>query len=323
MASPPEGVAEAAPPWSCRCEMYWIMLSTGGRPIGFNGSASASSADSDPDTRTSPRDVYAPLEASLWSELESGLGENVHGPAMLQVNRFSQTPVGAYDEMLVIPGFFSTPQANAGKGKDGGKGEGKSHMRVTRAYVSGKATCWNGRRGFGIPKHLAAFEFLEDKEDGGRLDVAVYPPRSDDDPRKKEGAKPFFSARLQRMRYFPLRVPVGTTLFGWLGYSDRLVHPPLPQGGDDGGLLCGTEGKWKSTQLEFKAVNGARLCWVEVGKERKREASEGDALVEKKDGSRPPEVESEGWWPDITPLAWKVGLWLGETELVFKDVVDY
>lgn len=52
---------------------------------------------------------------------------------MLQLIRYSETPVGPYDEMVLLPGDFGVP---------GGKGQ---NMRITRIYVSQKDTCYNGQ----------------------------------------------------------------------------------------------------------------------------------------------------------------------------------
>ena len=54
---------------------------------------------------------------------------------MLQIVRYSETPVGPYDELVVMPGYFDTPV--------GGK-KGARNTRITAIWVSQKDTCWNG-----------------------------------------------------------------------------------------------------------------------------------------------------------------------------------
>lgn len=54
---------------------------------------------------------------------------------MIQIVRYSDTPVGAYDELLLIPGNFEVPSA---------KERGKARLRITRDYVSQRDTCYNG-----------------------------------------------------------------------------------------------------------------------------------------------------------------------------------
>lgn len=59
---------------------------------------------------------------------------------MLYLLRYSETPVGTYDEMAIMPGYFEYSRGTA-KGK---KGKKEKHMRVTAIWVSQKDTCWNG-----------------------------------------------------------------------------------------------------------------------------------------------------------------------------------
>ncbi len=51
---------------------------------------------------------------------------------MAQIIRYSETPVGAYDEFALLPGYFDSP--------GGGK-----NTRITAIYVSQADTCYNGR----------------------------------------------------------------------------------------------------------------------------------------------------------------------------------
>jgi len=52
---------------------------------------------------------------------------------MLQIIRYTETPVGPYDEMALMPGDFVTPKKT------------KQSMRITRIYVSQIDTCYNGQ----------------------------------------------------------------------------------------------------------------------------------------------------------------------------------
>ena len=64
---------------------------------------------------------------------------------MAQIIRYSETPVGPYDELAILPGAFS------GVGRDGGK---KRDSRITGIWVSSKETLINGRRNWNIPKSV-------------------------------------------------------------------------------------------------------------------------------------------------------------------------
>ena len=84
--------------------------------------------------------LYSPLEA----DSSFANGKLLGGVGAVQVIRYSESPVGPYDEMLVIPGTFGynveTVQENGEM-----KVERKKGPRITRIYVSQKYTCWNGR----------------------------------------------------------------------------------------------------------------------------------------------------------------------------------
>jgi hypothetical protein len=79
-----------------------------------------------------PTKAYPPLERQYVSE---AYGKFIGGIGMIQVIRYTESPVGPYDELLIIPGFFNY---------DGPNGPRKN-VQITRIYVSQKYTCWNGR----------------------------------------------------------------------------------------------------------------------------------------------------------------------------------
>jgi len=54
---------------------------------------------------------------------------------MVQIIRYTETPVGPYDEFVLVPGQFEY--------EHGGK---KGNAKVSRAYVSQEKTCYNGRK---------------------------------------------------------------------------------------------------------------------------------------------------------------------------------
>jgi hypothetical protein len=62
---------------------------------------------------------------------------------MVQVIRYTESPVGPYDEMLIVPGYFECDSKDVDKQ---GKRIKKQHVRVSRIYVDSKFTCWNGRK---------------------------------------------------------------------------------------------------------------------------------------------------------------------------------
>lgn len=80
----------APPPWTCKATVY---------ALSFYHSASTAL----------PLDiVYDPLElhaASFSSDKETG--KYVGGLGFAQIIRYSESPVGTYDELAILPGFFS------------------------------------------------------------------------------------------------------------------------------------------------------------------------------------------------------------------------
>lgn len=112
MADQSSPIKIAPPPWTCHYTAY----------VGsFYVSASSGL----------PRDLaYDPVEASSATFAEAGVWKG--GLAMIQLLRYTSTPVGPYDEMILLPGSFDVP---------GGYG---SHNRITRIYVSQRDTTYNG-----------------------------------------------------------------------------------------------------------------------------------------------------------------------------------
>jgi len=223
---------------------------------------------------------------------------------MIQIVRYTETPVGPYDELLVIPGNFEV---------HGGSQKGTSRMRIARMYVSQRETTFNGtyvqplligsllmltsgagRKNWNIPKHLARFEFsaplaTKGKPSPPKLTVSVFPHKS----ATGDTTKPFFHATLTRMSYLP-SFPYSTR---WTPLNTTLVQPPIPAGDD--GLLCGTD-TWKAFEV-VASTQKARLMWVKMGEED--------------------EVERGGHWPDVK--SWAIGLWLEDATLVVPEPEEW
>jgi hypothetical protein len=82
---------------------------------------------------------FSPADAS--SQLAASAPKG--GLAMVQVVRYTESPVGPYDEMLIVPGYFEYDSKHIDKHGERIKGQ---NVRVSRIYVDSKATCWNGRK---------------------------------------------------------------------------------------------------------------------------------------------------------------------------------
>jgi hypothetical protein len=115
----------ALPPWKLKGTIYTFMLYTSAKD------AEALSSDQS--------FLYSPLEAAS----SFARGQLVGGLAMVQVLRYSESPVGPYDEFLMVPGAFEYDIATERNGKV--ELNKKKNARVSRIYVSQRDTCWNGR----------------------------------------------------------------------------------------------------------------------------------------------------------------------------------
>ncbi|KAL8933691.1 MAG: hypothetical protein Q9216_006251 [Gyalolechia sp. 2 TL-2023] len=229
----------APPPWKCHYSAY----------IGsFYVSAKSGL----------PRDLaYEPLEASSSRFTEAGVWKG--GLAMIQLLRYTSTPVGPYDEMILIPGNFDVP---------GGRG---SYPRVTRIYVSQRDTTYNGRKNWNIPKHIARFKYTGDFS-APPFTVQLYP----EDPAIDE---PFFTASLQHLGFWTPTFPFSTNFLKRLGFPNEMVQPPLPEG-EPKEVLCGTDAWYKLAGDIYSPK--AKLVWMDL----KQPGKEADN-------------ERENWWPGI------------------------
>lgn len=84
--------------------------------------------------------AHSPLEAGSSFADPKTSGQHRGGTSQLQIIRYTESPVGPYDEMIILPGFFDYQVEENGEVKT------KRNARVTRVYVSQKYTCWNGRK---------------------------------------------------------------------------------------------------------------------------------------------------------------------------------
>jgi hypothetical protein len=115
-ALPTDSFGPQAPaPWTLKGDSYWF----------FPPPTLAPWASWD-----LPAGTLDPLQASRPVQ-----GKFVGGMASLQLLRYKDSPVGPYDELLLVPGEFRIPE-------EGGKW---SALRVTRIYVSTLESVVNGQ----------------------------------------------------------------------------------------------------------------------------------------------------------------------------------
>ena len=269
-------------PWDLKCTAYMIPFWT-----------SAHRA------KNLPVKAYSPLEASS-SFASKEFGEPVGGLSMIQLLRYTESPFGPYDEMILAPGFFRYPVSD----KDGKKASA-TNARITRIYVSQKQTCWNGRSAYNVPKHLARFEWTERLD--GSTHVRVFPhDTTDHTGEARPGEKLFFQCTIRPAKYLP-GFPMSTGLFRYLGIDDTLVQPPLPAGNPaaEQGALVGTE-RWCRLAGYTMSSSSSSLVWADMSQK------DGDM-----DGNRAdaPDDGYENFFPGLR--RWNLALKMADGKLHF------
>jgi len=254
-----------------------------------------------------PSIAYSPLEGGS----SFGAAKAVGGLGNIQIIRYFESPVGPYDEMVLIPGKFEYEVEQGGPKR--------RNFRVTRIYVSQKETCYNGRKNWSIPKHLARFEFKTFPT--GSTEINVYPHDTSGDITEARAAKtPFFSAVFKPSQYIP-NFPLSWGFAAYVGIDVTLVQPPLPKGNGSQGELPGTE-KWCKilpVQYSYKASIG----WWDLKKstaprDSGEELTEEDGLLANRDGTMndaASHLTFADWSPDIA--RWSLGVKMEDATIVF------
>ncbi|KAH9888299.1 hypothetical protein F4778DRAFT_755864 [Xylariomycetidae sp. FL2044] len=266
-----------------------------------------------------PAHAYSPLErASAFASSGAHRG----GLSQIQVIRYTESPVGPYDELILCPGFFSYERGNE---RGLGRRKTKKAPRITRIYVSQKYTCWNGRKNWNIPKHLAKFEW-EDLPDGSTK-VKVYPHdetgsnnNSGDDATTETlhtpSPRPLFQATFLPLRWAPA-FPLSLSFLKYVGIDAGLVHPPLPagrHGGDEEHHLPGTD-RWCKV-MPVQSTRRAVLGWMDMSQKEGDGNGDGNggAMMATTSGVEP---DHENFWPGL--VRWHLAIKLEDADIEFGE----
>ncbi|CCT71185.1 uncharacterized protein FFUJ_08765 [Fusarium fujikuroi IMI 58289] len=270
-------IPSVPPPWTLKGEIYAFLFWT-----------SPSQAK-----EGLPSIAYSPLEGqSSFAKDQKALG----GLSMLQLIRYTDSPVGPYDELILAPGTFGYEKEDENGRKVKGKG-----VKITRIYVSHKHTCYNGRKNWNVPKHLAKFDWINNSN--GSTTVKVYPHDTlPTDSASPESASPdptpFFQATFKPIRYAP-SFPFRTSWINFLGFDTTLVFPPLPEGFGSQGELPGTD-QWCSV-VPQQSTSKCMLGWFDVEQHRGEQG--------KLTG------EFENFWPGWSK--WQIGIKMENSVIEF------
>ncbi|KAI0001047.1 hypothetical protein BJV77DRAFT_972290 [Russula vinacea] len=136
--SPPADIPLAPPPWVLKAKLYLFAAVL--KPVHRE----------DPILQGLPPGSYHPSETIHPSALApiNGAPQWKGGMTSVVIVRYEESPVGPYDELIMISDGFANPYE---KGTSG---------RITNIYVSTRESVWNGRKNWNIQKHLARFEFI-------------------------------------------------------------------------------------------------------------------------------------------------------------------
>ncbi|PKS09644.1 hypothetical protein jhhlp_004263 [Lomentospora prolificans] len=253
-----------------------------------------------------PTMAYSPLESSSSFSAPEG-SKPLGGLSVVQIIRYTDSPVGPYDELLVIPGFHEY----AIDDEKTGKRVTKRNARITRIYVSQKYTCWNGRINWNIPKHLASFEWHTDPSTSTTM-VKVYPhdmavpagnTRSIDASEATASKIPFFQATFKPIPFTP-NFPFSARIFNYLGVDPTLVQPPLPEGNNASKKELPGTNRWCAidpVQSSWKT----RLGWFDLRQET-------DASGNVAGGA-----QGENFWPGIG--RWHLGIRMEDATIEFGE----
>ncbi|XXH02503.1 hypothetical protein Hte_008879 [Hypoxylon texense] len=297
-------------PWKLKGTVYMLSF--------WTSKASTAKAKANPqDDRQAglPSIAYSPLEAKSPFADPVTSGEHFGGLSQFQIIRYTESPLGPYDELIICPGFFAYE-------KDGTEGKGKKgkNPRITRIYVSRKSTCWNGRKNWNIPKHLARFEW--DETPNGKTRVRVYPHdtavSSDNSHGTESGPseKFFFQAAFQPIRWAP-SFPLSLSWLKYVGIDSSLVQPPLPDGrqGDSraGEELVGTS-RWCKIQPGM-STRKATLGWIDMSQHDRSEAN--DDGGGNGNSGRGSDSKYDNFWPGMR--RWNVAIKMENADIDFGE----
>ncbi|KAG0151013.1 hypothetical protein CROQUDRAFT_37290 [Cronartium quercuum f. sp. fusiforme G11] len=247
----------APPSWTSRGEAWWLILSLVGKlKENFPSDDQPPPPEPESDRHHFGPGHFDPLEA-LSRDFASLPGVFRGGMGSVQLIRYHSSPVGPYDELLIIPGDFSLPA----------KLKGGSLPRITRIYVSTLQSVLNGRYHWNIPKHLAHFEFTPGPS--GSITISVYALQSYTFTKTStsESARldpifmptPFFSTIIHPWGLKGVQLPI--RLNALPGVKTTLFQPPLKEGDKEIGMV--STKYWKKTKIGLSGR--VKLCKVEGG----------------------------------------------------------
>ncbi|KAI9152051.1 acetoacetate decarboxylase (ADC) domain-containing [Paramyrothecium foliicola] len=269
-------IAAVPPPWTLRGDVYLVSF--------WTSKATAAAL---------PPHTYSPLEGAS-DYASTALQRPVGGLSMVQIIRYADSPVGPYDELILVPGAFEYVREDA----QGRKTKKRKNPKITRIYVSQKYTCYNGRKNWNVPKHLAKFDWSTAAD--GSTSVKVYPHDEASAPgytaaEAEPSPRPWFQATFKPVPLVPA-FPLATGWVNYFGFDTRLVLPPVPANPHASqGELPGTD-RWCAI-LPQQYSRRCSVGWFD--------------LAQDKDGG----CGFDNFWPGLG--RWQLGIKMDNAEVIF------
>ncbi|KXJ96056.1 hypothetical protein Micbo1qcDRAFT_158236 [Microdochium bolleyi] len=263
-----------------------------------------------------PEHAYSPLEKASSYADPAVSGAHLGGLSQVQIIRYTDSPVGPYDELIVCPGYYNYQVDDP---KNPGKRLTKKNVRISRIYVSQKYTCWNGRTNWNIPKHLARFTFTTNPADNSTT-VEVFPhdttassatpAPSSVSTESQPSTVPFFRATFYPQRFVP-SFPFSLSWFTNFGLDIGIVQPPLPENKDAAqGEIPGTD-RWCKINPN-QSTRRATIGWIDM--QQKPDGVSGSSGSAQTTTSG--QVEGcENFWPGMG--RWQLAVKMEDAEIDF------
>ncbi|KAI8444883.1 hypothetical protein BY996DRAFT_6435003 [Phakopsora pachyrhizi] len=208
------------PPWKLEAEAWWFFLSLVGK---FQERVEFKKQKIRESTGSSDTNLQGPKKDSFFPAKDSK--NFLGGFGTVQLVRYYKSPIGPYDELLIVPGKFSLPKELSGS---------SSGLRIPTIYVSTPQSVYNGCHHWNIPKKLARFEFIENPALHGEFEVKIYHQFNSSNeildksiPQQIQFSdQPFFSARI-RNRLRKIKIPLNLSKVP--GPKLGICQPPLEE----------------------------------------------------------------------------------------------
>ncbi|KAH9852028.1 hypothetical protein C2E23DRAFT_827258 [Lenzites betulinus] len=187
-------------------QAWWFITSLGHRPE---------------QGETLPISYFPTQETQLYkASMEQGAFRG--GRGSITLIRYSESPVGPFEELAIAPGEFANPYQ-------------KPSHRVTRAYVSSMEALINGRQNWGLPRELAQFSFTPSLDYRDATEVRIFPAISP----TEFASEACFAALIKPVSWLPT-IPTSLSHFPRV----TLCQPPLEATSDSAAPGLGAIPRW-------------------------------------------------------------------------------